>query len=160
MHDASLGMLFLHKKGVYHGDLKPHNMLINEKDTLAISDFGLSRMKEVSSSLSSANQVVSRGGGTPPYMAPELVRGQGFYESDVYSFSICMLEVLTQTRPWGITSRPQYKAVQGERPLLPSNCKVTWYIDLIKACWSQEVSKRPSFHKIVEIFEENERNLT
>lgn len=38
------GVYYLHTKGVAHRDLKPENLLLDEQDTLKISDFGMATM--------------------------------------------------------------------------------------------------------------------
>jgi len=66
------GLKHLHDKGFVHRDLKPENLLLSSKDTDAvvkIADFGFAKQISEGNDESLNNMI-----GTPPYMAPELVR--------------------------------------------------------------------------------------
>lgn len=43
MHQALLGVKFLHENGIVHRDIKPHNLLINKLKHVKLSDMGLSK---------------------------------------------------------------------------------------------------------------------
>ena len=58
------GLLYLHRKNVLHRDLKPDNLLFDERGNLKIIDFGLAREHDVSTSAGNFTQAV----GTPYYM--------------------------------------------------------------------------------------------
>jgi serine/threonine-protein kinase len=87
-----------HEKGIIHRDLKPENILIvrghTGEEVVKVLDFGLAKLRE-SSELS---DVTSRGAivGTPYYMSPEQIRGEGAEpSSDVYSLGALMYTCLT-----------------------------------------------------------------
>ncbi|MFZ5894092.1 MAG: protein kinase domain-containing protein [Myxococcota bacterium] len=87
-----------HEKGIIHRDLKPENILIvrghSGEEVVKVLDFGLAKLRE-SSELS---DVTSRGAivGTPYYMSPEQIRGEGAEpSSDVYSLGALMYICLT-----------------------------------------------------------------
>ncbi|GLJ23575.1 hypothetical protein SUGI_0446580 [Cryptomeria japonica] len=75
---------------IFHADLKPHNILLDENYVCKISDFGLSRL------LSKDVHSESEPKGTFFYMDPEyLTSGEYSSKSDVYSLGIVLLELLT-----------------------------------------------------------------
>ncbi|MHC5064543.1 MAG: serine/threonine-protein kinase, partial [Planctomycetota bacterium] len=85
-----------HKRGVYHRDIKPGNILVHPDGELALADFGLSKM------LGDASVSVSRAGflGTLHYASPEQAKGEpAGPSSDLYSLGVTMFEVMTGHLP-------------------------------------------------------------
>ncbi len=64
-----------HDKGVVHRDLKPENLFLTADGRLKVLDFGIARLREVSSASSASTRVGSLLG-TPAFMAPEQARGR------------------------------------------------------------------------------------
>ncbi|CAL4984082.1 unnamed protein product [Urochloa decumbens] len=79
---------------VFHGDIKPANILLDDNLTTKVSDFGLSRL--LSSSITRYTMTVR---GTIDYMDPVyLHEGRLTTKSDVYSFGIVLLELIARQR--------------------------------------------------------------
>ena len=75
------GLKAIHDAGVIHRDLKPHNVLVGERNAVKLIDFGLA--KATAGSGMTATGVLL---GTPHYMSPEQVRGKAVdAASDLYS---------------------------------------------------------------------------
>jgi serine/threonine protein kinase len=97
------GMNYLHSRQppILHLDQKSPNILIDDRWRVKIADFGLSKMR--------ARTYVSNsgGGGTPEWMAPEVLRSERYDEgADVYSFGVVMWEALTGVLPWSHLQNP------------------------------------------------------
>jgi len=88
---------YLHSIGIVHRDLKPENLLLENKTPEArvkLADFGLSKMMEAQSVLQTAC-------GTPGYVAPEVLIGEGYnQEVDVWSIGVIMYILLCGFPPF------------------------------------------------------------
>jgi serine/threonine protein kinase len=102
MRQVFRGVEYLHKCGIAHRDLKAENVLVTERPTAAnggrivvkISDFGLSNV------LNSAMQLKTSCG-TPDYVAPEVLRGEGYELSvDVWSAGVLTYIILCGYPPF------------------------------------------------------------
>ena len=147
--DCARGMSYLHSRSppVVHHDLKPANLLVDSHWTLKVSDFGMSRLKH-NTYLSSKSP-----GGTPEWMAPEVLRNDPTDErSDVYSFAVVLWELITLKYPWEELSSPVQIVVQvaflHRRPKLP-----TWLpaeaVALLQQCWHKDPDERPAFSDVL-----------
>ncbi|KAL9653781.1 hypothetical protein ABK040_012842 [Willaertia magna] len=103
------GLLYLHvKKHVIHRDLKPHNILMDDKGYVKISDFGLVGIKEEEKNKSSMNSnqntnltIWSTYAGSVTYMSPERLNGQPYsYNSDIFSVGIITVELFLGQHPF------------------------------------------------------------
>jgi WNK lysine deficient protein kinase len=108
------GLGYLHAHGVIHRDLKCDNLLVNgHLGQVKIADLGLAAV--LFRGARRARSVI----GTPEFMAPEMYDEEYDELVDVYSFGMCMLEMLTLEFPYAECSNPAqiYKKVTaGKRP--------------------------------------------
>ena len=103
------GLAYAHRAGIVHRDIKPSNLMINPDGLLKILDFGIARVAD--SGHTQAGAMI----GTPNYMSPEQVRGQGIdLRSDVFAVGLVFYESGALLSP-GI---PRRLAVHG-RPADP-----------------------------------------
>lgn len=85
------GINYLHENHHIHRDIKSANILLDEDFTAKISDFGLARASEKFTQTVMTSRIV----GTTAYMAPEALRGEITPKSDIYSFGVVLLEIIT-----------------------------------------------------------------
>ena len=96
---------YAHSKGIIHRDLKPENVMIGEFGEVYVLDWGIavSLTAEPDGRLPSVADISSPAG-TPAYMAPEMVRGEGdelSVRTDVYLLGALLHEILTGRPPHG-----------------------------------------------------------
>lgn len=105
-----------HHNHIVHRDIKPHNILIDSKGTVKITDFGIA-MALSATSITQTNSVL----GSVHYLSPEQARGgMANKKSDIYSIGIVMFELLTGRLPFSGESAVSIalKHLQSETPSL------------------------------------------
>ncbi|KAL1816847.1 hypothetical protein ACET3Z_019421 [Daucus carota] len=102
---AAKGLEYLHEKAkppVIYRDLKSSNILLGHDFNAKLSDFGLAKLGP----MGDRSHVSSRVMGTYGYCAPEYQRtGQLTVKSDIYSFGVVLLELITGRRAIDVRRR-------------------------------------------------------
>lgn len=88
---------YLHQQQLIHRDLKPQNMLLNARNEVVLSDFGIS---VVSHSLDPIAPIQHDFEGTVIYCAPEQLLGRPRRASDQYALGVVVYEWLCGARPF------------------------------------------------------------
>ena len=92
---AALGAA--HERGLVHGDVKPSNVLIDERGHAYLADFGLTKRVTDERSATGEAQLM----GTIDYVSPEQIRGEDVDgRADVYSLGCLLYECLTGRQPF------------------------------------------------------------
>jgi eukaryotic-like serine/threonine-protein kinase len=96
LRHAALALDYAHERGVVHRDVKPANLLFDERGWLAITDFGIARAA-FEQTLTGSGELF----GTAAYISPEQAQGEpGWPASDRYSLAVIAYELLTGQRPF------------------------------------------------------------
>ncbi|WP_165404169.1 serine/threonine-protein kinase [Egicoccus halophilus] len=91
------GVAAIHAQGIVHRDLKPRNVVLTERGTLKIVDFGTARHLAGELTPATAGQVA----GSPAYLAPEQVEGRlGDQRTDLYALGLILWEAAAGRRPF------------------------------------------------------------
>lgn len=115
---AANSLSYVHEKKIVHHDIKPANILINEKGRAKIADFG----------------IANTGGGTKAYMSPESF-GYNYNivddpREDIYALGVTLMELLCGTNPFLGKSLDEVNAMH-DRKDFPISELVQWQQDII-----------------------------
>ena len=134
-------------------------MLLDARGTARLADFGLAR------SMRTGTVSGGLGGGTPGYMAPEVLRsgGAGSLQGDVFSAGVLFVELLTGAPPYAHlgnnASAINVAVTKGERPIIPT-ATPHLLAKLMKGMWEKEPRHRPKALRVVVDLEEAESGLS
>lgn len=165
---AARGLAYLHEDSsprVIHRDFKSSNILLEHDFTPKVSDFGLAP-----SALDEENRHITiRIMGTFGYLAPEYaMTGHLLVKSDVYSYGVVLLELLTERKPVDMSMPPgQENLAAWAQPLLMAQEGLPLLIDpmlvpdapfdsmakvaaVASMCVQTDVSNRPSMGQVVQ----------
>lgn len=154
------GLNYLHSKDIIHRDIKGANILVDNKGTVKISDFGISKRVEASTLLNPGPHL-KRGGprvslqGSVFWMAPEVVRQTAYTKkADIWSLGCLIVEMFTGSHPHPNCTQLQaiFKIGQtnadSARPDLPDMASEDAK-DFLKKTFEIEHEKRPSAEELI-----------
>lgn len=95
------GLTYLHGKGIIHRDLKCANVLVDNKGTIKLSDFGASKQLVEDNMTQTTGFGARSFVGSPYWIAPEVIKRTGHGKpADIWSLGCCVVEMLTSKPPW------------------------------------------------------------
>src|SRR6266481_5608242 len=125
---------YAHEHGILHRDIKPGNILLDQKGEPHLTDFGLARLVESESTVTRTMEVL----GTPSYMAPEQAVGNNAAISsvtDVYGLGAVLYQLLTGQPPFaGGTTYETIKLLLDTEPRQPRQLNPKIDRDLSTIC--------------------------
>jgi len=151
MYKITNAIKHIHTIGIGHGDIKPENILINEKLDIQIIDFGLSCVREC------------RVGGTIIYESPEMlnvtrrglrvVSNEFQKRSDIFSLGLMFYEIANGKLPYNIKDTNELIEVYNKNEIV-STYTNPYINQIINAMLTLNVENRPDINKIYDEFVE------
>ncbi len=115
--DLAQALAHIHKKGLVHRDLKPSNVLIDGDGRCRLTDFGIVKDLDPSSSDPFVSTTLV---GTWAYASPEQISGAAIdHRSDIYSLGVILYAMLTGRRPFVARDMAGYLEAHRERAPRP-----------------------------------------
>ncbi|KAG9452902.1 hypothetical protein H6P81_005806 [Aristolochia fimbriata] len=165
---AAKGLSYLHhdcSPRIIHRDIKSSNILLDGNLEARVSDFGLAKLLEDEES-----HITTIVAGTFGYLAPEYMQsGRATEKTDVYSFGVLVLEILSSRRPTDATFIEKGLNIVGwlnflvvenrQREIVDPDCEgvqlesLDALLSLAIQCVSSNPEDRPTMHRVVQILE-------
>ncbi|KAK8997968.1 hypothetical protein V6N11_012503 [Hibiscus sabdariffa] len=165
---AAKGLAYLHhdcSPRIIHRDIKSSNILLDSNLEARVSDFGLAKLLEDEES-----HITTIVAGTFGYLAPEyMASGRATEKTDVYSFGVLMLEVISGKRPTDASFIEKGLNIVGwlnflitenrEREIIDPNCEgvqaesLDALLSVAIQCVCSNPEDRPTMHRVVQLVE-------
>ena len=172
-HDIASAISYLHNNDIIriiHRDLKSQNVLVFYKGNnmhAKVADIGIAKvMKQDEKEMGT----MTKGMGTPLWMAPEVVEAQGTGEKitynekvDVYSYGIILTELINRKLPYSeVKNRFDImpKVIRGGRPEVDRDNAPAKIVGLMERCWAHKPTSRPTMEEVVDTLDQMEEEVT
>jgi len=150
LYDGASALAYLHSRRVLHRDVKPSHIFLGENGQAKLGDFGLSKV------MSAKTQIAFSCVGTPFYMSPELVKGQGYaFGSDVWSLG-CSIYELAVGYPAFFRADMDFYALgeaicNGRYAPLPAEHWSREFVELVGEILAVDARNRPTAQRILDV---------
>ncbi|CAL8089961.1 unnamed protein product [Calicophoron daubneyi] len=146
------GMSYLEMRGIIHRDLAARNVLVQRRDLVQITDFGLAKMLE----RRDEDSVVVTAGRVPiRWLAIETLQDSVYsHKTDVWTYGVTLWEIFTYgKRPYEDVETKDIKdhVMKGGRLTQPEICTLDVYMVMVK-CWMEDYESRPTFAELTRTF--------
>ena len=147
--DVSAGLAHAHERGVIHRDIKPHNILLDERGYPKLTDFGIARALDATQATQTGSYL-----GTALYSSPEQLQGERVTpKSDVYSLGIALYQAATGQAPFAGTPIEVASQHVSRPPTTPSvlGANLDREVEaLIVECIEKDPDRRPTAQQVHE----------
>lgn len=142
MRELLVALVYIHKEGIIHRDIKAANVLVTKTGRVQLCDFG------VAAQLSTAQVRRTSMIGTPYWMAPEVIQEGAMYnqKADIWSLGVTLYEITTGSPPY--SDQEAQRAMQLIPRSKPARLEGTQYSAALKEfvaqCLDEQLEERAS----------------
>eukprot|EP01133_Synstelium_polycarpum_P006728 gene6728-7821_t len=140
------GLVYLHSKRTTHRDIKAGNVLLDEDGLPKLADFGVSTIAEQGQKMKTVI-------GSPYWMAPEIIMGQGYdQKADIWSLGITAIEIAEQVPPRFDIPPSRVIFTIPHQPPPTLKIQSDWspeFHDFLKICLAMNPASRPSAQQLL-----------
>lgn len=160
------GVAYAHQHLIIHRDLKPANVRVTADSEPKLLDFGIAKLLDPDMTATGAGEqtITLASVMTPDYASPEQVNGEPMTTaSDIYSLGVILYELLTNEKPYRLTSRQPHEAarvITEKEPTRPSQLRRELAGDLdniLLMALRKEPARR--YHSVEQFSEDLRRHL-
>lgn len=155
LHQAALGLSYLHNKRIIHGNLSCSKLLVTDQGIVKLSGFGASYIREERARSLSLKPDICEDFAAPECFntSAELSRNPGF-ESDVYSFGLTIIQAISLNGPFGDLLPEQFRTrkLNNQLPQPEDMIGGKWHLVEQMCLFNQE--QRPSLAFITDQLEQ------
>ena len=149
--DVAAGLAHAHERGIVHRDVKPHNVLIDDRGSPKLADFGIARALDGTTSHNRADSYL----GTADYSSPEQLRGERVTaKSDVYSLGATLYHAAVGRAPFSGNSIEvaNQHILKVPEPPGQRGARISEELEaLILDCLAKDPSRRPDAARVRDI---------
>lgn len=137
MRELLVALVYIHKEGIIHRDIKAANVLVTKAGRVQLCDFG------VAAQLSTAQVRRTSMIGTPYWMAPEVIQEGAMYnqKADIWSLGVTLYEITTGSPPY--SDQEAQRAMQLIPRSKPARLEGTQYSAALKEFVAQCLDEQP-----------------
>ena len=142
--ELAIAIQELHKNNIIYRDMKPENVIICKDGHIKLIDFGLSTFCD-------DNQPKTTFCGTPEFIAPEVIIGQGYDDRiDWWGLGILTYELIYKSTPfYGMNVQYIYQSILTKDPVFPKN-ENPMVVSFISSLLQKDPVKRGGYNYIVD----------
>jgi serine/threonine-protein kinase len=133
-HKVAAALAHMHRRGVFHGDLRPSKILLGRNGSVKVRGYGLSLVDA---------KLLDQFKPSPNYASPQQLKEQALDEkTEIYSLGATMYHILTGLAPGGVLGRTEGRKLAtptSVNPRIPSALN-----NLLVTCLQSHPDKRPA----------------